>query len=175
MMFEDPWLQLAVPDARNAVSAIRISETARWNFYWGRDSESRCLLILRHQCRAVPRLPKLKGIDVLTEEGDSEGTDSLMLRLLDSAQRDIFYRLCLDIVEIASSGNSEQEAIALTVARTWRWHHLLRGGSSGLLSAEEQLGLMGELHVLDTYFLRLLSSVAALEAWRGPFGAPKDF
>src|SRR4051812_2946033 len=160
MMFEDPWLQLAVPDARNAVSAIRISETARWNFYWGRDSESRCLLILRHHCRAVPRLPKLKGIDILAEEGEGETMCSLALRLLDSAQRDIFYRLCVDIVETASPGKSEQEALALTVARTWRWHYLLRGGSSGLLTAQEQLGLIGELRVLDTYLLGATSSGA---------------
>jgi len=38
--------------------------------------------------------------------------------------------LCRDIVECTARAKSEREAVALTLARTWRWHHLLRGGDT---------------------------------------------
>ena len=59
--------------------------------------------------------------------------------------------------------------------RTWRWHHLLRGGRGPLLSSEEQKGLLGELFVLERLLLPCISAPSAVRAWRGPLGSPKDF
>ena len=59
--------------------------------------------------------------------------------------------------------------------RTWRWHHLLRGGGGTLLSPEEQKGLIGELLVLERILLPHVEASAAVTAWRGPLGSPKDF
>ena len=61
--------------------------------------------------------------------------------------------------------------------RTWRWHHLLRGGGSTLCyRLEEQKGLLGELLVLERPFCCLTSGAStAVAAWRGPLGSPKDF
>jgi hypothetical protein len=55
-----------------------------------------------------------------------------------------------------------------------RWHHLLRGGRLGLLSLEEQRGLMGELRFLG-HLIDLIGPRAAIEAWKGPSGSSKDF
>jgi hypothetical protein len=89
--------------------------------------------------------------------------------------RDIFFQLCIDIMGSAARAESEAEALSTTVARTWRWHHLLRGGSSGLLSPEQQKGLIGELLVLEKDLLPVLSPAEAIAGWRGPLGAAKDF
>jgi len=94
---------------------------------------------------------------------------------MDSAHRDIFHRLCLDIMAAADRAGSEIEAVQLFLARTWRWHHLLRGGGDGRLTPEEQKGLIGELIVLETILLPILSPAEAVATWHGPLGAPKDF
>jgi hypothetical protein len=176
-MFDDPWAELSIPNERTSISARRVSEALQWDVYWGRDCESRCLLLLRcgPDIASRHRLPRLKGIDVFLQDGEGDIKTSVVLRLLDSAQRDIFFRLCTDIIEAVSGARTEDEAIAIAVARTWRWHHLLRGGSSGLLTPEEQMGLMGELLVLERYFLARLPPMAAIAAWLGPLGAAKDF
>lgn len=176
-MSDDPWSDLAVPEHGTSISARRVNETNRWDFYWGRDSDRRCLLVLRHNAASSPhdRLPRLKGVDIFVQPGDSKIRPSLVLRLLDSTLRDIFHRLCSDIIESASRAVYESQAVATTVARTWRWHHLLRGGGSGVLSIEEQQGLIGELLVMERYLLPALSCAAAVAAWRGPLGAPQDF
>lgn len=52
---------------------------------------------------------------------------------------------------------------------------MLKGGLDERLSNEEQKGLIGELRVLELVLLPRFSACDALEFWRGPEGAPKDF
>jgi hypothetical protein len=168
---ENPWRDLKAPSSETAIAARRVDEALKWDFFWGRDSERHCLLVLRHD-GGVPRgtrLPRLRGIEVLTHVVSGE-RPALIIRLLDSSLLDVFSRLCLDIVSASSHAASEQEAVQLAIARTWRWHHMLRGGGSGLLTAEEQKGLLGEMAVLERYFLDTLPAAKAIAAWRGPLG-----
>lgn len=176
-MIDDPWKNLAPPDAADAINARRVDADVPWGFFWARGLDRRCLLVLKHSADSTPhgRLPKLKGIEVAVS-GRSSGDDHMLVfTLLDSSHRDIFHRLCRDIVASASSATSEREAVDVALARTWRWHHLLRGGGDGLLSPEQQKGLIGELLAMERHLLPRLSAVDAVAAWRGPLGAPKDF
>jgi len=117
----------------------------------------------------------LKGVEMTLTDAEQKDTRMLVLRLVDSAHRDIFHRLCLDIVAAAGKAPTEREAVSTALARTWRWHHLLQGGGDIRLSPEEQKGLIGELIVLETLVLPYLTAKDAVSTWLGPFGAPKDF
>jgi hypothetical protein len=176
-MIDDPWKDLAAPNAADAITARRVDADIPWGFFWARGVDHKCLLVLQHAADSTPhgRLPKLKGIEVAVLEANRDGDRMLVFRLLDSAHRDIFHRLCRDIIASACGATSEKEAVQVALARTWRWHHLLRGGSDGRLSPEEQKGLIGELLVMESYLLPHLSALDAVSAWRGPLGAPKDF
>jgi hypothetical protein len=103
-----------------------------------------------------------------------EGTGQLLFRLEDDALRDIFGELCSDIVAVAGMADSDEAAVTIAVSRTWRWHHLLRGGSGRLLGAEQQKGLLGELLTIETLAPTIPYPVL-LDAWTGPLGEPKDF
>lgn len=177
MTIDDPWKELVAPETTDALSARRVDASMPWGFFWARGADRRHLLLLRHDGKASPagRLPRLKGIETTLSEQEADGSRLLALRLLDPAQRDIFHRLCLDIIASTARASSEAEAVAHALARTWRWHHLLRGGADGRLSIEEQKGLIGELLVLDELLLPVIPVIDALTAWRGPLGAPKDF
>jgi hypothetical protein len=177
MSSNDPWKELAIPPDAYTVSARRIDEASRFDFFWGRDSDGRSLLILRHHGaqESPSRLPRLKGIEVLSDPANGGAKGSLVLKLLDGSLRDVFQRLCLDIVVSTSGAATEPEAVSIALSRTWRWHHLLRGGRDGLLSTDEQKGLIGELLVLERYVLTSLEVSDALDAWRGPLGGAKDF
>ena len=176
-MTDDPWRDLTPPTAAASINARRVDESNPWSFFWARAIDGKCLLVLRHALESSPtrRLPSLKGVEVAVADGDNKDTRMLVFRLLDSKQRDIFHQLCIDIVAAGASARTEQEVVELVVARTWRWHHLLRGGAGGRLSEDEQKGLVGELIVLDRHLLAHLSPFDSLAAWRGPLGAPKDF
>ncbi len=174
-MTDDPWKDILTPSSLESISAKRVDPDNRWGFFWGRATDRKCLFVLTHGATASPqgRLPNLRGIEVADVSRGEERM--LMFKLLEDGHRDIFHRLCRDIVACAAGAASEIEAVALSLARTWRWHHLLRGGTDGRLSAEEQKGLAGELIVIERHLLNCLSPRAALDAWRGPLGSPKDF
>ena len=176
-MPEDPWEKLQAPDDSDTIAALRVDPKIKWNFFWARDIDNACMLILQHTPEVSPRerLPKLRGIQIEIPEGAGKEQRVLIFRLMDAAQRDIFYELCKDIVTCASQADEEKAAVAVSLARTWRWHHLLRGGSDRRLSLEEQKGLIGELIVLERYFLPHLSTTDAVGAWKGPLGDPQDF
>lgn len=176
-MSNDPWQDIALPTTVDAISAKRVDPDLRWNFFWGRALDRRCVFVLQHDPDNAPRgrLPNLRGVEI-TDMSRGDGQDHvLMFKLLEDGQRDIFQRLCRDIVSSTAVATTEAEAVALTLARTFRWHHLLRGGSDSRLSAEEQKGLIAELLILERHLLRCLQPQDAVNAWRGPLGAPKDF
>jgi hypothetical protein len=173
----DPWAELATPTAAATVTALRVDAGIPWGFFWARDHEKNCLLILRHSAETLPngRLPRLQGVEISDSFDEHDSARVLSLRLVDFGQRDIFQQLCLDIVRSTASAPTEKEALQLALARTWRWHHLLRGGRDDRLSDEAQTGLIGELLVLERFLLSLLPPRDAVLSWRGPLDAPKDF
>ncbi len=176
-MSDDPWQGIAAPSVGDAITARRVDPALAWDFFWGRSIDDKCLFALQHDAGSSPsgKLPKLKGIEIsLTSLAD--GTRRILLfKLQESAQRDLFERLCRDIVAAAAERITQKEAVATALQRTWRWHHLLRGGVTGLLSGEEQKGLIAELRVLERCILPCFSPDASMRMWLGPLNAPKDF
>jgi hypothetical protein len=173
----DPWASLNPSVDEKSINARRVDDIHPWSFYWGRDKKGSCLLVLRLDAAIPPpeRLPTLKGLEVLFLTATDDARTRLIIRLLDGQLRDVFWRLCEDVLARASRGRSEAEALMISLTRLWKWHYLLRGGSSGLLSPDEQRGLVGELLVLEKYLLAHLQPAEAVNGWRGPLGAPQDF
>ena len=172
----DPWLDIATPTSSASLHTRRVSSENRFDFFWGKDHFGRVALVLLHDTRATPSadLPRPRGIHVELKQ-PSNGRRALLLKLLDTSQRDIFLKLSHDIIEAAETRETEAEALLVTLARTWRWHHLLRGGGNGKLGPDEQKGLIGELLVLRRCLLPKMPHIAAIQSWKGPVGAPKDF
>ena len=179
MPTDDPWKGIDPPieDARIGARRIPDAGSRAWGLYWGMDSQRHCLLILQHgsEHRHSHRLPKLRGLRVEALPTEDQSGERLIIRLTDGEQREVFHRFCMDVVDATRPSRSEAEAVERFLVRTWRWHHLLRGGGDGRLSQEEQKGLVGELCVLERHLLPVIGPVDAVRAWTGPVGAPKDF
>lgn len=175
-MISDPWSAIEPPSAATAIAARRVDERGRWDFFWGRDLDRRRLLLLVYRCAdSSAKMPRPKGLDVHVNPAADANPAMLVWALADQAQAEIFYRLCLDIIAATVDATSEAEALDVAIMRTWRWHHLLRGGRDGRLSLEEQKGLIGELIVLERELIPRMPVGDAVTAWVGPLGTPKDF
>ena len=176
MTSENPWREISTPSLANSVNARRVDASLPWNFFWARASDNAILLTMSLSDASLPNtpLPKLRDIDVTLSPPDDRGSRILAFKLLDTSQQDLFHALCRDIISTAGASGTEGEACSVALMRTWRWHHLLRGGGSGL-SLDEQRGLMGELQVLERLLLPKLGASDSVAAWRGPLGSPKDF
>ena len=173
----DPWKDIAPPGRAPSVSARRVDPASPWGVFWAVDSDRNCLLILQHrkEIEAPHRLPRLRGLRVDVHAPADEPHDWLVIRLVDREQREIFHRLCLDIVAATGLARTEEQAIQRFLARTWRWHRLLTGARDGRLSDEEQKGLLGELGVLGKRLVPALGAAEAVKCWTGPLDSPKDF
>lgn len=174
---DDPWADIEPPSTAETLSARRVDADLPWNFFWARGVDGRVLLTLSLDCASAPTtgMPRLRDIEVTLGHPDELGNQLLAFKLIDSTQQDLFKTLCSDIISAATAMESERQAASVAVMRTWRWHHLLRGGRGSLLSPDEQRGLLGELLVLERLLMPHVDALSAVTAWRGPLGAPKDF
>jgi len=168
VMETNPWDRLAVGDAR------RVNGHGNHDYFWIILEGSRPGVVLKldGQQKLVEPLPVLRSIETRYRiVGDRQ---SLVISLIDQTLIGLFETFCRDIVAAGEQASGREEALVRTVQRARRWHHLLRGGATGELGLEEQMGLIGEL-----VFLRELVANfgpdAACEAWKGPEGASKDF
>jgi hypothetical protein len=173
----DPWADLVPPSETTHGKLKRVDPKLHWDIFWALDLDRSQMLLLQHDAEHRPsdRLPKLRGLAVELRSSSEPGASLLVIRLKEREQKEIFYRLCSDIVEATRSAKDERDAIQRFLARTWRWHWLLRGGRDERMSDEEQKGLIGELKVLRDQLLPIVGPDAAIAAWTGPLDSPKDF
>ena len=176
-MNSNPWAGLAKPSSSHSISAKRVDPEASWSFFWTRDDKNRVGLLL--QLESVPDLGKLPVLTGLTVELDTPSGGSaahaLRVTLSSGEDRDLFAVLCDDILKAARASASESEAVTIMTKRLWRWHFLLRQGHAGLLTPEEQKGLLGELQILGKVLIPEVGARLAVEGWVGPLGEAKDF
>lgn len=174
----DPWKSIDPPTVVNQYGAIRVDPDLKWNFFWVLGTDKNCGLILSYDQGSISEfdLPNLQGIEVASLPPTKQGEPAtLLLKLLDGEQREIFYQLCVDLIEVTRVVDTEGEAVSSAIGRAWEWHHLLRGGRAGKLTLEGQKGLIGELLVLERVLFANMTPMNAVQCWTGPLGAPKDF
>ena len=176
MATDDPWREISAARAPQ-INARRVNQATPWGLYWAVDAERNVLLILQHRgtVRRSRRLPKLRGLRVEAQPADGGSDERIVIRLTDPEQRDIFLRFCRDIVDATVLAQTEEQAVDRFLARTWRWHRLLRGGGDKRLGDDEQRGLIGELVVLERHLFPVLGARDAVRCWTGPLDAPHDF
>jgi len=156
---------------------MRVDDHLAWNFFWALDRDGSLMLTLRFGASSSPdgALPRPKGLDIRMSPVGNADDQLLIVKLVDPSNREIFHRLCTDIIDATRLAKDEHQAVALAVRRTWRWHYLLRSGRDHKLSLEEQKGLIGELLVLRDFVMKAFPAFDAVRAWMGPEGSPKDF
>jgi hypothetical protein len=141
--------------------------------YIGREMTGEYLFLLVDP-EQPPKLKGLRSVHIRTFKRD-DGQWHLLLSLTQPELAGVFALLCEDLVESSRQLARGSSGVNLLSRRLANWRLLLEEGGSGLLTTEVVRGLIGELLVLDRYFMDLLGPVAAVNIWRGPFGAAQDF
>lgn len=119
--------------------------------------------------------PPTRGIAMSARTRHEDGHRAVLaLDLADRSEADLFTSVCSDVARITSSAPDEETAVSLWVGRFARWRRFMERGASGL-SARRQRGLFAELWAIRELLAPAVGSVEAVEAWKGPEGAPRDF
>lgn len=172
------WDSFSRSDRPDEVRIRRADPAHPLDFFYGKDFQGNYVFTLR--CRVEgdpPEQPhQLAGIDVHLYSHGSDQIE-LRLRLLDSAQVDIFKVLCANLMFATQrlDHNQQNAGIQIVLRRLARWQDLLRTRRDNVLSRNQIIGLWGELIVFRDLFLAHLPPSTALNSWRGPFGDEQDF
>lgn len=170
---EDPWASIGV-DASQLLGR-RVAGDHALPIYWAVDHAGVPGLIVRGiDCgSAPPRLPKTQGVSTIVTGPDTDKPE-LKIFLQSPGDRDVFLKLCLDVVSYSSGKSTAKDATLAIFRRLDHWCALLRRKPQQELGPEEIRGLIGELLVLK----RLAGAhgiVGALKAWVAPDDHPQDF
>lgn len=176
-MANDPWKGLERSPSELALKGHLIATARPWELFRALSPTGDRILFMVHDASSSPsaRLPAIAGIDLSVRERTADGKRTLFLRLEEGEYADIFSKFCDDIAEKVADATTEALAVRAVIEQVARWHALLRGSRRKALGREAQLGLIGELRVLLDTLAPATGLDAAVAAWRGPMGHPKDF
>ena len=179
-MNDDPWTSIGKPTDSTSFVVRRADPEHPFEFFWGRDFLQRCLFLMKYNKTSTLkklRTPNLKGLEIAEQTLADGGNHQLIIALKEQTNRDLFHRLCCDLLDGTRSCADERTAVATTISRLWRWQHLMKRGQTEKLSENEQKGLIGELHFIRDTLLALYSPGEALSFWQGPIAGEgeKDF
>lgn len=177
MKNDDPWKDIEASIDSSGLIGHLVLESRPHEVFRARDSLGRRILFLVHDRASMSStsLPKMAGLELEADLRKDDGKAMLSVRLEDQDDADIFARFCDDIVMTVKDAANETVAVQAFIGRTWKWHALLKGARKKTLSSSDQLGLIGELRTMNDDIGSVKGIGTALEAWRGPDGAPKDF
>ena len=98
----------------------------------------------------------------------SGGRWILEMSLLSEAESEVFVEMCRDLLNFSEGAASSESAFQKFQRRYRQWQKLFAAGHSGLLSGEEQRGLIGELLFLRGQILSGREPAEAVGGWHGP-------
>lgn len=103
------------------------------------------------------------------------GSSKFIISLLNTKYSDIFLILCSDLLNVLSSkAQNEKEILIKLNKRLDYWRQFLKRSRIDKLSAEAEIGLIGELLLLKI-LLSKNSHLDLIDHWKGPLGSTHDF
>ena len=169
-MIESLWAELA--GALPLPVHRRVSSDHPLDLFAQLDGHKRVgLLAISDECPGM--VPTYASVDVsLGRRADGKWATSMSLK--QPILRPMFAAMCDEIVQQGMNARASTQAGIFVLQLLSRWQRLLALGPDGILSLQEQLGLMGELTVLSKAIDRF-GSQRAVAGWLGPLDAPQDF
>jgi hypothetical protein len=173
-----PWDNILVKDDQPVWLKVREKHTHNW--WWGKLPDSRPVVMLEVTGDYVPEIRlarrRLSGLNADLMELSSVVGRGLVVSLQSAADSDIFYRLCLSVMESCDQVENERQAVASCLNHIERWQEFLSVSRQRKLSREEVRGLFAELSVLSLLVDQYERDPATvLNSWLGPLRYPQDF
>ena len=125
---------------------------------------------------AAEKLPDCQGFVVSRLEPDGEGLTWLALTRSTYGSTELFAAMVADVVHAmdAERGSDEKRLLRIFLGRIRAWQEFMRKGVQ-MLSAEAEIGLVGELTMLRSLIDAGVPLVLAIESWVGPLDGVRDF
>lgn len=170
----NPWEGIRNVSSSSYYASKRVDEVLnprQRDLHWSLNETGNPALLIGYDAdeRCADSMPYFKGIAT----GEDRQRHLIVIALQDSAMRDAFLKVCIDIISVLQNVPKGQQRHAVII-RLERWAYFFRG-KKAKLTEEEQKGLIAELVCLQRVTLKMLEPKAALRSWVGPQRAVHDF
>jgi hypothetical protein len=143
------------------------------------DDREALLVGFRHARLPLPsQLPAGRGFSVdATRHPSVPNLLLLALTRQEGARTDLFEAMAEDLIALRADAlhEDEQTVADAVVARIRAWQDFMSYPRAGILSEDEEIGLHGELVVLERLLAALPDSAAVVDMWQGPLRGLHDF
>lgn len=163
------------PVAQDELRLIRVDPVSPLDIYAG-VSDSLLVVLAVGVSTRPPAVALQSGALDYFRRQRADGSWLMVLRLKRRELEQVFGRLCQDLIEATTLVQTQEELVALMVARLKLWEMLFSGTHDGLLGINQIRGLVAELLTLEDILASGTRGVAdAVEGWVGPSRADRDF
>lgn len=125
---------------------------------------------------AAEKLPEGQGFTVARVDPTGDGMTWLALTRNPHGSLELFAAMAADVVTAMGheSGADEQRLLRVFLGRIRAWQEFMRKGAQAL-SPEAEIGLIGELTLLQAIIDAGVAQALAIESWVGPLDGIQDF
>lgn len=122
------------------------------------------------------KLPESQGFSVTRVEPNNDGRAWLALTRKPTGSVELFVSMVTDVMRAMRAEPHAEEAglLRIFLGRIRAWQEFMRKGVQSL-SPEAEIGLVGELCILQSIIDSGIPAAIALENWVGPFDGIQDF
>ena len=143
------------------------------------DEEALLVGFQRIAAVADAQLPQGHGFEVSKLAADPTGGERFWVALArrPGGSLELFAMMAEDVLRLLEDGVLRDEASLLQrfLSRIRAWQDFMDRHREGVLSAEVELGLFGELVLLDLMILAGMPERHVVDAWQGPLDGLQDF
>jgi len=167
------WDSIQTVEGSSGWSTVAVLPSHPGRFRAGRNFPDHCeALLTGFRTSAIPhsaKLPDGLGFQVTRLANQQDGSTWLALTRSPNGNLEMFTTMVADVLDAVLTAGSGEDSRDLHVflGRIRAWQEFMRKGSIPL-SAEDEVGLIGELTLLGKMIGAGMSPVIAVNAWVGP-------
>lgn len=177
------WRALSGTAGSEGWKTISVATAAPCMLLAGRrlPGDEEALLVGFRNIRTPPdsQLPQGHGFEVSRLSADPTGGDRLWLALARrlGGSPELFAMMAEDLLRLIEENNAQDEELLLHrfLSRIRAWQDFMDRHREGVLSSEAELGLFGELVIIDRMIAADMPERHVIESWQGPLDGLQDF
>jgi len=180
----NPWSDIPVA-SQGVISKLRVSPDCVHSIYWFRDDQGLFGLLVEIDNSISGHILNkarinIRGIQIDAVEVQDQHFRALTIKLEEQQNRDVFLKLCMDLIECVNRCHKHEDVFHAVCARLKKWQSLLSGKSKSLLTSREIQGLYAELCFVSACldyksFIKPYGKIDIIRGWEGPEDGQHDF
>lgn len=173
-MKNNPWDNIKKPSTDISINAILADTKNKLEFYWAKDTYDNLIFMLQTKQKTIieHNIPKINGINISLRTINKD--NQLILTLINNSDKDMFYTLCVDLLQSTKDLMDEILTVKTILKRLEKWQYFLKNNKS-IIDKKQLQGLIGELYLIKKHLLQNFNVADTLNFWKAPLQSVQDF